>query len=78
MQRSFNPKTKTSNGYRISDNIHMICIDCASKKSGILRNKSYPMRTLCDMCEVTKGDVYTTSSFDWSEYDPSFGNLFIK
>jgi hypothetical protein len=61
---------KTPNGYRVADYIHMICIDCADKKNGVLRPKSYPFKTMCDMCEENKPDIYTISSFDWSEYDP--------
>ncbi len=75
MQR--NIRFRTMNGYKLPDYIHMICEDCATRKSGTLRPNSYPMKTLCDMCENQKHDVYTVSSFDWSEYEAGFGNLYL-
>lgn len=58
----------TKFGYKIPDYIVMICLDCASRKSGLLRPRNYPMKSMCDMCEKKKPDVYNIHDFDWSEY----------
>lgn len=62
---------KTQQGYRIPDYVHMICLDCAKRKNGELRPESYSMKTLCDMCDTTKSNIYTISSFNWANYDPT-------
>ena len=63
-----NIKFDTKFGYKIPDYVHMICLDCASHKAGMLRPRNYPMQTMCDMCETRKKEVYNTNDFDWSEY----------